>query len=289
MPKAARIHCGHPAKSMASLVMLERHLWCRRRVSPKGLFGPLWTGLQKGFRRLRRHLRRCVTSSPSALAPWLWAARRIPPLSLQSRRSLSGNLSLGCSSAPGWRNASPFRGVKVPAHELCWTQSCLSRPDVLERKRRGSVLASAGMPRKTARIHPPSLRAPLSNGVSFPAGYVLQVQRIPECFTAVIADPHTIKSKFPLHTLSLTHSNASSPPSLGELSFAKINPLASHFTAWAAIPGVSSWVLKTTQRGYSLQFARRPPRFRGIIQTSVSDNEAFILRQEVQPLLAKGA
>ncbi|ROL49652.1 PQ-loop repeat-containing protein 3 [Anabarilius grahami] len=35
-----------------------------------------------------------------------------------------------------------------------------------------------------------------------------------------------------------------------------------------AIPGVSSWVLRTISLGYSLQFARRPPRFGGVIQTT---------------------
>ncbi len=39
---------------------------------------PLWTGLQRGFRRLRRRRRRCVTFSPSALGTRLRAARRIP-------------------------------------------------------------------------------------------------------------------------------------------------------------------------------------------------------------------
>ncbi len=169
--------------------------------SQNGLFG-LWTALQKGFRRLRRHRRRCVISSPSTLATQLQAARRIPPLSLQSRCrcrcSLSGKLSLGCSSASGWRNASPFRSPK-----LCWTPSLLNRPNVLERKRRGSVLASAGTPRKTACYLPPSLRAP-----EFRFQWVTscRCKRVPECFTTVIVDPHTIKSKLPLHALSLTHS-----------------------------------------------------------------------------------
>ncbi|XDV51932.1 hypothetical protein PO909_020724 [Leuciscus waleckii] len=31
--------------------------------------------------------------------------------------------------------------------------------------------------------------------------------------------------------------------------------------AWQAIPGISDWVINTVKRGYSLQFARRPPRF----------------------------
>ncbi len=107
---------------------------------------------------------------------------------------------------------------------------------------------------------------------------------MPHQITAVIADPHTIKSKIPLP--ALTH--ASSPPSHGKLSFIKIEPLATRLMAWKAIPGVSTWILKTIEQ-YSLQFAHRHPRFRGVIQTSVSNSDSHVLRSEVNKLLAKGA
>lgn len=42
-----------------------------------------------------------------------------------------------------------------------------------------------------------------------------------------------------------------------------------------AIPGMSSWVLQTIKQGYSLQFARTPPCFKGVVQTSVQDNDAL--------------
>lgn len=38
-----------------------------------------------------------------------------------------------------------------------------------------------------------------------------------------------------------------------------------------------------------LQFTRRSPHFRGVIQTSVWDNDAYVLRSGVQTLFAKGA
>lgn len=53
-----------------------------------------------------------------------------------------------------------------------------------------------------------------------------------------------------------------------------------------AIPGVSSWVLQTIKRSYSLQFARTPLCFKGVVQTSVQDNDA--LRSALH-LLVKGA
>ncbi len=38
-----------------------------------------------------------------------------------------------------------------------------------------------------------------------------------------------------------------------------IQPLATRAEAWQAISGVSEWIMATIRRGYSLQFAQRPP------------------------------
>ncbi len=43
------------------------------------------------------------------------------------------------------------------------------------------------------------------------------------------------------------------------------------------------------KRGYSLQFARRPLRFSGVVSTSVQGENARVLRSEVMTLLEKGA
>ncbi len=43
------------------------------------------------------------------------------------------------------------------------------------------------------------------------------------------------------------------------------------------------------KRGYSLQFAQRPPHFSGVVPTSVQSKDAHILRSEVRNLMAKGA
>ncbi len=43
------------------------------------------------------------------------------------------------------------------------------------------------------------------------------------------------------------------------------------------------------KRGYSLQFARRPPRFSGVVSTSVQGENARVLRSEMMTLLEKGA
>ncbi len=47
--------------------------------------------------------------------------------------------------------------------------------------------------------------------------------------------------------------------------------------------------MATIRRGYSLQFARRPPRFRGVVATTVRSEDAQVLCAEVMNLLVKGA
>ncbi len=83
-----------------------------------------------------------------------------------------------------------------------------------------------------------------------------------------------------------------SPPPNGELSLMGCSPprLLSQFTeAWQALPGVSEWVMKSIKNGYTLQFFRRPPRFNGVLMSTVRERNASVLREEIHNLLAKHA
>ncbi len=66
-------------------------------------------------------------------------------------------------------------------------------------------------------------------------------------------------------------------------------PLARSLGAWLVLPSPSRWLLRTIRLGYAIQFARRPPKFRGIRFTSVKDADAPVLRAEIVVLLAKDA
>ncbi|KAI2663570.1 Transposon Ty3-I Gag-Pol polyprotein [Labeo rohita] len=67
-------------------------------------------------------------------------------------------------------------------------------------------------------------------------------------------------------------------------------PLATRLGAWLQLPSPSRWLIRTVRLGYAIQFARRPPRYRGVLSTSVhSDTHAAVLRAEVAVLLAKDA
>ncbi len=66
-------------------------------------------------------------------------------------------------------------------------------------------------------------------------------------------------------------------------------PLVRSLGAWLELPRPSRWLLRTIRLGYAIQFARRPPKFRGIRFTSVLSKDAPVLRAEVAVLLAKDA
>ncbi len=66
-------------------------------------------------------------------------------------------------------------------------------------------------------------------------------------------------------------------------------PLARSLGAWLTLPSPSRWLLRTIRLGYAIQFARRPPKFRGIRFTSVKAADAPVLRAEIAVLLAKDA
>ncbi len=66
-------------------------------------------------------------------------------------------------------------------------------------------------------------------------------------------------------------------------------PLARGLGAWLALPGPSRWLLRTIRLGYAIQFARRPPKFRGVHFTSVKAVDTPVLCAEIAVLLAKDA
>ncbi len=66
-------------------------------------------------------------------------------------------------------------------------------------------------------------------------------------------------------------------------------PLARSLGAWLAPPGLSRWLLRTIRLDYAIQFARCPPKFRGVHFTSVKAVDAPVLCAEIAVLLAKDA
>ncbi len=158
-------------------------------------------------------------------------------------------------------------------------------PEQPGRKRRVPSLATAGPPRKQPLLclSLPCLALGLEESVFMdPHGPTIA----PRCPIAVIADK--IKHiHFQKESKNLFLPTISVLP-LCSQSVQPFQPLAMRAEAWQAIPGVSTWVMTTVRRGYTLQFAQRPPRFHGAFVTTVRSENAQVLRAEVMNLLEKG-
>ncbi len=72
-------------------------------------------------------------------------------------------------------------------------------------------------------------------------------------------------------------------------SIVPLEPLARCLEAWLALPSPSCWLTRKIRLGYAIQFARRPPKFRGVLETAVAAQNAPVLREEIAVLLAKDA
>ncbi len=73
------------------------------------------------------------------------------------------------------------------------------------------------------------------------------------------------------------------------MSIVPLKPLAQRREAWLTLPSLSRWLTCTIRLGYAIQFARRPPKFNGVLETSVAVRNAPVLHEEIAVLLAKDA
>ncbi len=125
-----------------------------------------------------------------------------------------------------------------------------------------------------------------------------------DCSNVCVLDVHSIKMHtFSQKELSPPHSINAAPlaPPLSSAgphptqviaahpTTKPLKPLSQFISAWEVIPGISRWLLSVIERGYTLQFRRRPPRFNGVVQSLTSPRNAQALRQEIGCLLEKGA
>ncbi|KAI2665226.1 Exocyst complex protein exo70 [Labeo rohita] len=74
-----------------------------------------------------------------------------------------------------------------------------------------------------------------------------------------------------------------------EASLEQLVPLVDYLATWKLLPNVSAWVLRTVEKGYSIQFGAPPPSFNGVFSTLVGPKQALVMEQEVETLLRKEA
>ncbi len=293
-------------RSMASLVVLERHLWLTLTeikdadrvsfldapISPSGLFGPAVKGFAERFTEAQK--------ASQAMRHFL--PKRSSPAAAQSRPR----------TAPTQQSAKPAPAVYAP--QPARTQQPRGRSHSARRHppptRQGPRLKIALDPVRPAsswsagqeeeRVesrHGRTAHQKASHGKPLGTPFFSGCRgNCVCCYRVRTSDHATVRcdsGKNKTQTFSkesnflLPSLTSALPPCSRPLEF--IQPLATRAEAWQAIPGVSEWVMGIIKRGYSLQFARRPPRFSGVVSTSVQGENARVLRSEVMTLLEKGA
>ncbi len=296
-------------KAMGFMVVLQRHLWLNladlkdadRKVllnapiSPSGLFGDAVETITERFAETQKRAKAMSHVMP----------RRAPQQ--QTARSRS-------SSAHG---SAQRRDFPRPAQAGATATAPRQEPEV-RRKVWGSGRKRQGQRRSPRRdSRPPPAAKPSSwrseggrRAREQPGAQAPKVKKKKKkkkkkrCPNVCVLSVHSIK----MHTFS--QKELSPPHSINAVPLAppqcsagphptqviaahptteQLKPLRQFISAWKVIPGISRWLLNVIERGYTLQFRRRPPRFNGVVQSLTSPRNAQALRQEIGCLLEKGA
>ncbi len=284
---------------MASLVVLERHLWLTLTeikdadrvsfldapISPSALFGPAvegfaerFTEAQKASQAMRHFLPK--RSSPAAAqsrprtAPTQQPAKPAPAVSAPqpARTQQPRGRSRSARRHPAPKRQGPRPKIALDPAPPASSWSAGQEEERVESRHGRTAHQKAS--------HEKPLCTPFSSGCR---GNCVCCYRVRTSALATVRcdsgknKTQTFskkkKSNFPLPSLT-----SALPPCSRPLEF--IQPLATRAEAWQAIPGVSEWVMGIIKRGYSLQFARRPPRFSGVVSTSVHGENARVLRSK---------
>ncbi|CAM4558277.1 unnamed protein product [Leuciscus chuanchicus] len=268
-------------RSMAALVATERHLWLNLSdikekekhvlldapVSTVGLFGDAVNSAVAKSQEAAKQAAALQKLLPRR--SFIEAAEREQPHSSKKsaehratqKQSVSSRAPPQKSRGHGGRSQTQQSsrgktdlrtGTVLPTLPPLVLQGAAVSGEHISQGPSGNVVAS-GCPPPPRRVLEQSVR-------SFPAGAPLQG-----------VEPTTQQQQNP------------------ETSLERLVPLVESLTAWKLLSNVSRWVLQTVEKGYQIQFKKRPPRFMGVLPTVVGPEQVLVMEQEVNTLLEKGA
>ncbi len=295
-PGSTRHQSHRPSiwRSMSSLIVLKRLLWLtitemkeagkvpflHAPVSSSSLFGPAverfaecFTEAQKSS-QLQHFLPKRISSSSASRrsrpAPIQQTAK--PPPTVPEPQTPEGRRDGGHS-----RSA---RRYPFPKRQGPWPKIALD-----SQAERGGARVSLLLDHPASSLYCASRCLVLGAEESVfmdPHGPTIA----PRCPTGRYFDSGQNKTHFQKESKNLFLPTISVLP-LCSQSAQLFQPLAMRAEDWHAIPGVSTWVMTMVRRGYTPQFAQRPPRFRDVLATTVRSENAQVLRAEVVNMLVK--
>lgn len=248
------------AKSMASLIVLERHLWLNLMeikdvdrtalfdspVSPTGFFGSAvdgfterFTKAQKSLQAMHHFLPKCYSSAASSRLKTMLSQQPVKPAPViaQPEPALEPRQHPTPCFPPRHQGPQPKITLDPMPQKLSWSTE-----------------------KEEGRVRSHCSRTALQKGLCFPPNTLFSSSswrkffavsgpvrvHAPMQLTAVIVNKIQHKNSQKKSTFPLPNTTAVCPlHQSGGLSPEVIQPLATQAEAWEAIPDMSEWVLKT--------------------------------------------
>ncbi|KAI2646090.1 Sentrin-specific protease 2 [Labeo rohita] len=279
--RATKVTARSLGQVMSTMVVQERHLWLNLAqmsdadkvrfldapISQAGLFGDTvkdfaqqFSAVQKQTEAIKHILPRRESTKPSGARPPSARRRGRPPAAAKTPAPPSATTSTEETPLPRRRAGRKGAAPSVP-------------PPPGGGPGGGDFAAAADL--RVGGTQPLTKRAIFS--VSGPLAPSCKFERR---FASSGADSELV----------FTGTRGEGCPAQGTPGIVPLIPLVRSLAAWLSLPSPSRWLIRTVRLGYAIQFKQRPPRFRGILSTSVrSDMDASVLRAEIAVLLAKNA
>ncbi|KAI2668352.1 Transposon Ty3-G Gag-Pol polyprotein [Labeo rohita] len=273
-------------RSMAALVVAERHLWLtlsdmkeKDRVflldaplSPSGLFGDAVNTVVDRYQEARKQAAAFQRYLPRRHSAHGAAATEQPRPSTSSSHREAQKQSVA---------------TRTPPHRERVVKRTRSRTSQGKPDLRFSVSGSPLCPRETVLLTLPVLQGAAVSSEhppqSLPPGNVAGLGSSPPPAGSLGPLVQVLPAGQPLQdTVPAAHITP-------EASLERLVPLVDHLAAWKLLPNVSAWVLHTVERGYRIQFGAPPPPFNGVSPTLVGPEQGLVMEQEVATLLRKEA
>ncbi|KAL0172912.1 hypothetical protein M9458_033223, partial [Cirrhinus mrigala] len=277
--QATKVMAQALGRAMSTMVVQERHLWLNLAemqdaekvrfldapISQASLFGEAMEDFAQQFSTVKKQ-----TEAIKHILPWRATSASPAPPKQQPRLLRAEGSPLREQLRPRNLPVLQLDPPNGPALVERWHRQLVLRPQrTLVRLRSTPEMGSLGKRDRLTCGRRPSHDDSSPQGNSLVSSHGTNPPGKTASGLQGFSPPAT--RRFPSH----------GAPILGR---SDVAPL-SYFSDWLSLPNPSHWLLRTIRLGYAIQFARCPPKFRGILTTSVRGSSTA----EIAVLLAKDA
>ncbi len=290
--RATKVTARSLGKAMSTMVVQERHLWLNLAemkdvdkarfldapISQGGLFGDTVEGFAQQFSAVQQQTEAIQHILPRRDAPST-AAPGARPQSARRRGRPPASSRAAPPQAESTHRPVPPASQQAPSRP----ESQRSGPDA-----GNPEMLEFALSQETARTAP--LLPPVEGREE---NLLFRFVSVPPLVQGPAVPTFSKKEQFPFPPGSQVHGTTVCDALPPHSRPRPILPVAKRVRFGDDIPdmlpSLSCWLTRTIRLGYAILFTRRPPKFNGVLETSVAVRNAPVLREEIAVLLAKDA